>query len=191
METQMANPANEKVALSRIGKMPITIPNGVTVTPEGNTLTIKGPKGELKQVLFPDIELRIDSQQMNLVPRNQTEETKARHGLLRSLIQNMVTGVSEGFKKELEIQGVGFRVSLAGKALKFHLGFSHEITFQIPEGIEVNVEGLKMMVTGYDKYLVGQTAAKIRALKKPEPYKGKGIRYVDEYVIRKAGKAAA
>lgn len=187
----MVNSDTAKTALSRIGKMPVNIPAGVNLSQEGDVLVVKGPKGELRQTLFNDLELKIEDQVLTLTPKNTSDETKARHGLLRSLIQNMVTGVSEGFKKELEIQGVGYRVSLSGKALKFNLGFSHEINFQIPEGIEVNVDGLKITVAGFDKQLVGQTAARIRALKKPEPYKGKGIRYVDEYVIRKAGKAAA
>jgi large subunit ribosomal protein L6 len=152
---------------------------------------VQGPKGESRVPVFQDVIVKQEGNELICEPSNPTAETKARHGLLRSLLQNAIIGVSEGFMRELEVQGVGFRVSLAGKALKLHLGFSHELTFEIPEGIEVAVDGLKITVTGHDKQLVGQTAANIRKLKKPEPYKGKGIRYADEYVIRKAGKTAA
>lgn len=179
------------MSLSRIGKLPVTIPNGVDVNLGGTEITVKGHKGELKFNSFNDLDIKVEDGRVMVGVKNDSRETKIHHGLVRNTIQNMVTGVSEGFKKELEIQGVGFRVALAGKALKMHLGFSHEVTFSVPEGIEVAVDGLKITVSGFDKQLVGQTAANIRKLKKPEPYKGKGIRYVDEYVIRKTGKTAA
>ncbi len=181
----------QKSSLSRIGKQPIIIPAGVEVTLAKTTATVKGSKGELIVHLFPDIEVVAVEGVITLAPNNETMETKAKHGLLRSLIQNAVTGVSEGFSKDLEIQGVGFKANLSGKDLKLQLGFSHEIHFKTPDSIELALDGLKIKVSGHDKQLVGQTAAKIRALKKPEPYKGKGIRYVDEYVIKKTGKASA
>ena len=183
--------AATKLSLSRVGKIPIAIPNGVAVSIEGREISVKGPKGELYQQLFDDIDVAISEGTVKVAPKNDTQETKARHGLARNLIQNMVTGVSDGFRKELEVHGVGYKVNLSGKALKMNLGFSHEVTFQVPDGIEVGVDGNKIAVSGYDKQLVGQTAANIRALKKPEPYKGKGIRYVDEYILRKTGKTAA
>lgn len=184
-------PKSEKDNLSRVGKAPITVPNGVSVSTESKEIVVKGIKGELRQTLFDDLEVKIEDQIITVMPKNKSQETRARHGLLRNLINNMVIGVSDGFKKQLEIQGVGYRVALAGKALKMHLGFSHEITYTVPDGIDVSVDGLIITISGPDKQLVGQTAANIRAFKKPEPYKGKGIRYVDEYVIRKVGKAAA
>jgi large subunit ribosomal protein L6 len=179
------------MSLSRIGKMPITIPNGVEVRQEGAEIVVKGPKGELRRAVPAGIEAKLADGKLTLTPKDDSADTKARHGMIRALLQNMVTGVSEGYKKELEIQGVGYRVSQAGKALKFMLGFSHELVFQVPEGVEASIEGPKITVSGFDRELVGRTAANIRALKKPEPYKGKGIRYTDEYVIRKAGKTAS
>lgn len=190
-ESAVRNQEAGATSLSRIGKLPIVVPNGVAVTLEAMEALVKGPKGELRVPLFTDVTVQLRDTTLVLEPQNPSAQTKARHGLLRSLLHNAVVGVSEGFVKELEIQGVGYRVSLAGKALKLHLGFSHELTFAIPEGIEIAVDGLKLTISGHDKYLVGQTAANIRKLKKPEPYKGKGIRYADEYVIRKSGKTAA
>lgn len=184
-------PKSEKQNLSRVGKAPIAVPNGVTVSVEDKDIVVKGSKGELRLEVFTDLDVKIDGQTITVMPKNKSQQTRARHGLLRNLINNMVVGVSEGFKKQLEIQGVGYRVALSGKALKMHLGFSHEITYTVPENIDVSVDGLVITVSGPDKQLVGQTAANIRAFKKPEPYKGKGIRYTDEYVIRKVGKAAA
>lgn len=179
------------MSLSRIGKQPVILPPGVTVIADEGRVRVKGPKGELEAPLFSDLAIKLDASQVNVGVKNNTQETKARHGLLRSLVQNMVTGVSEGFSKDLEVHGVGYRVSLSGKALKMNLGFSHEVTFKVPEGIEITVDGNNIKVSGFDKQLVGQAAANIRALRKPEPYKGKGIRYSDEYILRKTGKTAA
>lgn len=175
--------------MSRIGKQPIEIPTGVTITVESAEVKVKGPKGELSTPLLDGIKTKQEDNQF-LVTRVDDEAIhRARHGLMRTLIANMVKGVTEGFEKQLEVNGVGYRVNVAGKELKLKLGLSHEITYSIPEGIEVSVEQNKITVKGASKQQVGQVAAEIRAFKKPEPYKGKGIKYVDERILRKSGKS--
>ncbi len=175
--------------MSRVGKLPIKVPSGVTVAVEGRQVSVSGAKGSLQQALLPG--LSINQEADELVVARQTDERtqRAQHGLMRSLVQNMVTGVSEGFEKQLELNGVGYRVALAGQDLRFNIGKSHEVTYPIPTGIAVKVEQNIITISGIDKQQVGQVAAEIRALKKPEPYKGKGIKYVGERIIRKSGKS--
>jgi large subunit ribosomal protein L6 len=175
--------------MSRIGKLPIKIPNGVTITVEPDSITVNGPKGTLNQFTVPGITVTQEDDQLLVTRVNDEAANRARHGLMRALINNMVIGVSEGFNKELEIQGVGYRVAMQGADLKFNLGFSHDVIYKLPEGISVKAEQNKIMVIGISKQQVGQVSAEIRALKKPEPYKGKGIRYVGERVLRKSGKS--
>ncbi|HET9722107.1 MAG TPA: 50S ribosomal protein L6 [Candidatus Saccharimonadales bacterium] len=175
--------------MSRIGKLPIQIPSGVTITVDQEKIQVKGPKGSLEQFTMPGIKI---SQRENevVVERHDDEAiSRARHGLMRTLLSNMVTGVSQGFERKLEINGVGFRVQQQGSDLKFNLGYSHDIVYNVPAGITVAVEQNIVTVSGIDKQQVGQVAAEIRALRKPEPYKGKGIKYADERIIRKSGKS--
>ncbi len=178
--------------MSRIGNSPITIPSGVEATVSGQTVTVKGPKGQLTQELPAGITAAIDDGVLTVSRPDDERQNRALHGLSRSLIANMVTGVTEGFVKSLEIQGVGYRAQAKGKnAIELALGFSHPVKVEAPEGIEFDVpEPTRINVVGIDKQLVGQVAADIRDWRKPEPYKGKGIRYVGERVMRKAGKAA-
>jgi large subunit ribosomal protein L6 len=175
--------------MSRIGKLPIKVPSGVTITVDANEIKVTGPKGELTQFTLPGVTVKQEGEEILVTRMNDEPANRAKHGLMRSLVNNMVVGVTEGFKKQLELQGVGYRVALAGNQLKMNLGLSHEVVYQIPEGIQVAVEQNTITVSGISKQQVGQVAAEIRALKKPEPYKGKGIRYVDEYIIRKSGKS--
>lgn len=177
--------------MSRIGRQPITIPEGVTITIDGRNVAVKGPKGELNTKLIKNIGVTINDGVVTVNPDVENSDTQKQFGLQRTIIANMVTGVAEGFKKELEVNGVGFRVAMKGRDLEMYLGFSHPIIFTTPEGVDIAVNQNIISVTGIDKQLVGETAANIRSFKKPEPYKGKGIRYIDEYVRRKAGKAAA
>jgi len=178
--------------MSRVGNVPITIPNGVEVTIDGATVTVTGSKGTLERVLPGGITARNDADNLIVERADDTSELKSFHGLSRSLIQNMVIGVTEGFVKELQIQGVGYRATAKGPdKLELALGFSHPVNIEAPEGIEFDVPAqTQIFVKGIDKQLVGQVAADIRKWRKPEPYKGKGIRYAGERVIRKAGKAA-
>lgn len=175
--------------MSRVGKLPIKIPSGVTITVDDSKITVVGPKGTLEQFTMPGITVQQDGEQVLVTRVDDQPVHRAKHGLMRALINNMVVGVTEGFSKKLEIQGVGFRVAMAGNQLKMNLGFSHDVMFPIPEGIQVSIEQNTITVTGIKKQQVGQTAAEIRALKKPEPYKGKGIRYEGEHIIRKSGKS--
>lgn len=175
--------------MSRIGKLPIKVPSGVTITVDSSEVIVKGPKGELKQFMLPGITVKQENEEVIVTRANDEPVNRSKHGLMRSLINNMVVGVTEGFSKQLEIQGVGFRVALAGSDLKMNLGFSHEVIYTIPQGITAGVEQNIITISGIDKQQVGQVTAEIRALKKPEPYKGKGIRYVGEHVIRKSGKS--
>ncbi len=177
--------------MSRIGKNPIQIPSGVTVTIEPEQISVTGPKGTLTTPAQDFTSVAQEGEQLIVSRADDSKPARARHGLQRALLQNMVTGVQAGFTKKLEIQGVGFKADMNGKNLKLALGFSHSVLFPVPDGVEVGVDGPIITVTGFDKQQVGQVAADIRALKKPEPYKGKGIRYEDEYVIRKAGKTAS
>jgi large subunit ribosomal protein L6 len=175
--------------MSRIGKLPITIPSGVNVEVDDDFITVSGSKGNLKQFTMPGLKISIDDGQVVVSRENDEAQNRARHGLMRSLIYNMVTGVSQGFEKKLEINGVGYRVQPQGADLKFNLGFSHDVIYNVPSTVQVKVEQNTITVSGTNKQQVGQVAAEIRALKKPEPYKGKGIKYVGERIIRKSGKS--
>lgn len=176
--------------MSRIGKLPITVPSGVEVTIDGQTVTVKGPKGTLHQRIAPPITVEKDEDGAVLVKRpDDGRESRSLHGLSRSLVNNMVLGVSQGYQKDLEIHGVGYRVTMKGASLEFALGYSHPIVVDPPEGIEFAVDGpSKLSVKGIDKQLVGETAARIRKLRRPDPYKGKGVRYAGENIRRKVGK---
>jgi large subunit ribosomal protein L6 len=175
--------------MSRIGKKPITVPAGVEVKINGNAVSIKGPKGEMKQTFPATLALKLDNGVLTVERKDESQESSALSGLIRTLVDNMVTGVTTGFTKTLEIVGVGYRVAMKEKALDFNLGKSHPVIVEPPAGIEFVVEGTqKIHVKGIDKQLVGQVAANIRMLRKPEPYKGKGIRYAGERIIMKAGK---
>jgi len=178
--------------MSRLGKLPIELPEGVQVSLNEDVLTVKGSKGELQLTILPVIEVKIEDKQV-IVKLKDDADKKARPfwGLFWSLTRNMVIGVSEGFEKKLEVNGVGYRAAVSGKKLNLNLGFSHPIDFDIPEGITITVEGNVITISGIDKQLVGETAAQIRKLRKPEPYKGKGIKYMDEVIRKKAGKTAA
>lgn len=177
--------------MSRLGKLPITIPQGVTVTMNQDVVTVKGPKGEIKQPLPKQVQVDLTPEQI-IVKLKHPDQTANRSfwGLARQLLANAVIGVNEGFKKQLEINGVGFRASAEGKNLVLNVGFSHIVNFSIPEGITIKVEKNIITIAGFDKQQVGEIAAQVRAIKPPEPYKGKGIKYIDEVIIRKAGKLA-
>ena len=176
--------------MSRIGKMPITIPNGVRVEAKDGVLFVEGPKGKLSQAYrIDDVELSIADGKISLTTKNDALQTSAYHGLYRSLFNNMIKGVSEGFSKSLLINGVGYRAEVQGKLLMLTLGYSNDFFVTIPDGIEVKVEQLKITVSGISKELVGHFASQIRALRLTEPYKGKGIRYEDEVIKRKVGKS--
>ncbi|HRV76172.1 MAG: 50S ribosomal protein L6 [Candidatus Nomurabacteria bacterium] len=175
--------------MSRIGKMPIEMPGGVSASLEGRTLTVKGPKGEQSMEVPPLSSVKVDGQMIQVERANDEKMQKAQHGLTRSLINNLVIGVTEGFSKELEVNGVGFKIRLEGKDLVMSLGFSHEIRYTIPEDVDVKIEKMDITVSGINKQRVGRIAAEIREFKKPEPYKGKGIKYKTERVVRKAGKS--
>ena len=175
--------------MSRIGKLPIDIPSGVTITVDPDWITVAGSKGTLKQFTMPGVTAKQEENQLVVTRANDEPKNRAKHGLMRSLINNMVEGVSRGFEKKLELNGVGFRVSQAGTDLKFNIGFSHEVLYSAPQGITTNIQQNVITVSGIDKQQVGQAAAEIRALKKPEPYKGKGIKYVGERILRKSGKS--
>ncbi len=176
--------------MSRIGKKPIIIPAGVDVKVEGNKFSAKGPLGVLERVFDKSISIKKEDNIVVLTPQKKGVETNALWGTYASLVKSMVEGVSKGFSKTLVVEGIGFRAQLEGKTLVMNLGFSHQIKMPAPEGIDIKVEKNKIEVSGIDKQLVGQTAATIRAYKKPEPYKGKGIRYENEIIRRKAGKKA-
>lgn len=177
--------------MSRKGKLPITVPNGVNVDVKGNVITVKGPKGTLSQEVKEGIHVAVEGDQMLVSVKEGVEDFGKFHGLYRSLLDNLVIGVTKGFTKELEMIGVGYRAAVQGTDLDLQIGVSHPLKMPIPQGIEVAVEkGTKLTVSGIDKQRVGQFAAAVRAKRPPEPYKGKGIRYKDEYVRRKAGKSA-
>jgi large subunit ribosomal protein L6 len=175
--------------MSRIGKLPIQIPSGVTITVDPDFITVAGSKGTLKQFTMPGVTVTAEEGQAVVKRDNDEAVNRAKHGLMRTLVANMVQGVSQGFSKKLEINGVGFRVAAQGTDLKFNLGFSHDVIFKLPQGITATIEQNTVTISGIDKQQVGQVAAEIRALKKPEPYKGKGIKYADERILRKSGKS--
>lgn len=185
---QRTNNKGQKV-MSRIGKRPITIPAKVQVAIDGTNIVVKGPKGELSRTLRDNVSLSQEGEILHVNRRDETRTSKQLHGLSRTLVANMVEGVSQGFQRRLEIQGVGYRAQLQGRNLVLNMGYSHQVQIEPPEGIQFAVEGTtNVIVSGYDKEIVGNTAAKIRAVRPPEPYKGKGIRYAGEVVRRKAGK---
>lgn len=175
--------------MSRIGKLPVAIPSGVTITVDDDTITVNGTKGSLTQFTMPGVKVEINDSEVIVTRINDEPKNRAKHGLMRALINNMVVGVSTGFTKQLEINGVGYRVAPAGNGLKLNLGFSHDVNYALPTGVTATVETNVITISGISKQQVGQVAAEIRALKKPEPYKGKGIKYVGERIIRKSGKS--
>ena len=175
--------------MSRIGKQPIEIPAGVTIAVGDKDITVAGPKGSLVVPVQPMTETKVEGTQIVVTRKDDEPKSRAWHGLQRALLNNAVQGVTKGFEKKLEINGVGFRLQGGGKQIEMALGFSHPVKYTAPEGVELKTDKMEITVSGIDKQLVGQVAAEIRSLKKPEPYKGKGIKYVDEVIIRKAGKA--
>ncbi|MFR4352909.1 MAG: 50S ribosomal protein L6 [Roseburia sp.] len=175
--------------MSRIGRMPIAVPAGVTVEiAENNHVTVKGPKGTLERTLPSEMEIKLEGSEIIVTRPNDLKKMKSLHGLTRTLVNNMVVGVTDGYTKELEVNGVGYRASKAGKVLNLSLGYSHPVEMTDPEGLESKVDGNKIIVSGIDKEKVGQYAAEIRDKRRPEPYKGKGIKYADEVIRRKVGK---
>ncbi|MDR1652342.1 MAG: 50S ribosomal protein L6 [Prevotellaceae bacterium] len=181
--------------MSRIGKLPISLPKGVTIDIQNNVVRVKGPKGELAQTVNPNIKVEVENGEVKISRSNDDKQNRAFHGLYRALINNMVTGVAEGYTKTLELVGVGYRVSNQGQILEFALGYSHNIFLKLPEEIKVETKSERnqnplVILQSVDKQLLGQVCAKIRSLRKPEPYKGKGIRFKGEIVRRKAGKSA-
>ena len=175
--------------MSRIGKLPIDVPAGVTITVDSDVISVKGPKGELTVPHLSDVTVTLEGTQAIVTRKDDERIAKAQHGLQRALLFNAVTGVTKGFEKKLEVNGVGFRVGMSGDTLEMSLGFSHPVKYKAPAGVTITTNKMEITVSGIDKQAVGQVAAEIRALKKPEPYKGKGIKYADEVILRKAGKA--
>lgn len=175
--------------MSRVGKLPIAIPSGVTITIDPSEITVAGSKGTLKQFTMPEITVKQEGEEIIVSRANDEPKVRAKHGLMRALLNNMVNGVSQGFSKKLEINGVGYRVAQQGTDLKLNLGFSHDVIYKVPAGTTTTIEQNTITVSGISRQQVGQVAAEIRALKKPEPYKGKGIKYEGERLIRKSGKS--
>ena len=175
--------------MSRIGKKPVAVPEGVTATLDGNTVSAKGPKGELSFVVNNEVLVKLEDGAFTVNPRNNTKTSRSQWGMSRTMIANILIGVKDGFEKKLEINGVGYRAAMQGNKLQLLLGFSHEVVYEIPEGIQVVVpKPTEIVVSGHDKQVVGQVAAKIRSYRPPEPYKGKGVKYADETIFRKEGK---
>jgi large subunit ribosomal protein L6 len=177
--------------MSRIGKKPILITKDVEVKLEDGLLTVRGPKGELRRRVHPKIRLDMDDEKVSVSGVDASRESRSLHGLFAVLINNMVTGVTKGFERVLEISGVGYRASIEGKTAVFNLGYSRPVEFELPDGVEASVDRSRVILRGIDKELLGLTASKIRGLRRPEPYKGKGIKYAEEMIRRKAGKAGA
>lgn len=189
---QLIASLSSKIGMSKIGKKIINIPVGVEVQINANELTAKGPKGELKLNIFPDFQTELTDKELKILPPVKTnKQTSALWGTLRALINNMIVGVSQGYERKLEIEGIGFKAVVEGENMVLNLGFSHPVKFPIPQGLKITVVKNLITINGIDKNLVGRTAAEIRSLKKPEPYKGKGIHYLGEVIRRKAGKKAA
>jgi large subunit ribosomal protein L6 len=175
--------------MSRIGKKAVPIPSGVTANVEGQTVKMKGPKGLLQIVLHDDVAVKVENNAVKVDPRHETKRARAQWGTARTLVSNLVTGVTKGFEERLEITGVGFRAAVQGKNLQLQLGYSHDVAYPIPEGISiVTPRPVEIVITGMDKQRVGQVAAEIRDFRPPEPYKGKGVKYAGEYIFRKEGK---
>ena len=176
--------------MSRVGKQPVTVPDGVSVTLNGHDITVKGPKGELSRTLSDVVTIEQKGSELIVSRPDDSRQSKSHQGLVRSLVSNMVEGVSSGFVRDLEINGVGYRAEKKGNFIRFDLGYSHPIFFELPETVDANVQTTAIQLSSANKELVGQVAAKIRSLRKPEPYKGKGIKYKEERIIRKEGKSA-
>jgi large subunit ribosomal protein L6 len=175
--------------MSRIGKRPVTVPSGVTASVEGQTVKMKGPKGQLQFLVHGDVEVKFENGAITVAPRVETNRAQAMYGTARAQIANLVLGVTKGFEKKLEITGVGYRAALQGKNLQIALGYSHDVIYPVPEGIAIATpKPTEIVVTGIDKQKVGQVAAEIRAFRPPEPYKGKGVKYAGEFIFRKEGK---
>jgi large subunit ribosomal protein L6 len=175
--------------MSRVGKRPVPVPTGVTANVEGQTVKVKGPKGQLQVVLHDDVSVALDKGAVTVTPRFETKRSRSLYGTSRALIANLVEGVTKGFEKRLEINGVGYRAAVQGKNLQLALGYSHDVMFQIPEGIAITTpRPTEIVITGIDIQRVGQVAAEIRGWRPPEPYKGKGVKYAGEYIFRKEGK---
>lgn len=175
--------------MSRIGRMPIAIPAGVEVKLDGSTVTVKGPKGELTRTVHQNMKVEVKGEEIIVTRPNDDKENRSLHGLTRTLLANMVKGVTDGFTKELEVNGVGYRASVEGNKLVLNIGYSHPVEMPFPDGIKAEVNDKKITISGIDNQKVGQFAAEVREKRPPEPYKGKGIKYVDEYIRRKEGKA--
>lgn len=175
--------------MSRIGKKPVAVPSGVTANVEGQTVKVKGAKGALQLALPDDVVVSMDKGAITVAPRNETKRSRSMYGTARTLVSNLMTGVSKGFEEKLEINGVGYRAAVQGKNLQLQLGYSHDVVFPIPAGIAIATpKPTEIVITGIDKQAVGQVAAEIRAFRGPEPYKGKGVKYADEFIFRKEGK---
>lgn len=175
--------------MSRIGKKPVPVPQGVTATVDGQTVTAKGPKGELKFVVNDEVLVKLEDGAVSVEPRDESKDARSKWGMSRTQIVNIMTGVKDGFERKLEINGVGYRAALQGKNLQLALGFSHDVVYQTPEGITITVpKPTEIIVSGIDKQVVGQVAAEIRKYRGPEPYKGKGVKYAEERIVRKEGK---
>ena len=175
--------------MSRIGKRPVDLPSGVEANVSGQTISVKGPKGTREFTATDDVTLKVEDGAVSVEPRGKSKRARQQWGMSRTMVQNLVTGVTDGFKKELEINGVGYRAQMQGNTLKLNLGLSHEVNFEVPAGVTVTApKPTQLIVEGIDQQEVGQVAANIREWRKPEPYKGKGIKYVDEYIFRKEGK---
>ncbi|NJM33339.1 MAG: 50S ribosomal protein L6 [Rhodomicrobium sp.] len=175
--------------MSRIGKKPVPVPKGVTAKVEGQTVSVKGPKGELSLTLIDDVTVKLGDDGIEVAPRDDSKRARSMWGMSRSLVDNLVRGVTTGFSKTLEINGVGYRAALKGKELQLQLGYSHDVLYPVPEGIQIQCpKPTEIVISGIDYAKVGQVAAEIRQFRKPEPYKGKGVKYSDEYIFRKEGK---
>ena len=175
--------------MSRIGKKPVQVPQGVTATVDGQTVTAKGPKGELKFVVNDEVLIKFENGEIEVKPRDQSKDARSKWGMSRTQISNILNGVKDGFERRLEISGVGYRAAMQGKNLQLALGFSHDVVYEAPEGVTISCpKPTEIVISGMDKQVVGQTAAEIRKYRGPEPYKGKGVRYSDERIVRKEGK---
>jgi large subunit ribosomal protein L6 len=177
--------------MSRIGRKPLVLPKGVTVTPKAGSVGVKGPKGELAKALPSGVSLKIEGSKLTVERADDSHENRAKHGLMRAHLANMVKGVTDGWVRELEINGVGYRAEVTGETVTMALGYSHPVVFKLPKGVGAKVDKNRLILSGADRDLLGQTAAKFRELRPPEPYKGKGVKYVEEIIARKVGKAGA
>jgi large subunit ribosomal protein L6 len=177
--------------MSRVGRKPVTVPKGVTITVKDGNVAVKGPKGELKRTVPGGVSVKVGGAEINVERADDSRENRAKHGMMRAMVANMVKGVSDGFERKLEINGVGYRAEVAGQKLNMALGFSHPVVFELPKGISAKVDKNIIILAGIDREMLGETASKIRDIRPPEPYKGKGIKYVEETIHRKVGKTGA